>query len=60
MWVGNEGGDRGVRLRCVIHRKVWGQSDSGILPMVLGLCETPCSLLWEREGDRGSNYYFIN
>lgn len=60
MWANNEGGARGVRLHCVTHRKGWWQSNSGILPMVLGLRETARSFLWEREGDQGGNYYFIN
>lgn len=49
-----------VQLYRVTHRKGWWQSDSGTLPADLGLRETACSFLWEREGDQGGNYYFIN
>lgn len=44
----------------VTHGQGWWQPDSGTLPADLGLRGTACSFLWEREGDRGGNYYFIN
>lgn len=51
---------RWVRLQRVTHRMGWRQSHSGTLPADRGLRETACSILWEREGDQGGNYYFIN
>lgn len=51
---------RWVRIRRVTHGMGWWQSHSGTLPADLGVRETACSFLWEREGDQSGNYYFIN